>query len=496
MAAPNLAFLARPMKKVHLININGDYPVKIKVMTEVKETADGDVVSSAIKTYTFGDESKVIHPDAPTITGPAANSSTVTISVVRPADLNDTWSILYTVDGSDPSSSSTAQVITSASEDPTTHEVTTSGPVALPEFCMVRAVVRGTTCPDAISEESQFIYDDTHTIYLLPPDITFNGTGSLASTIITPSALGCTIHYTINGGEEHTYTDYSQTFVVYANDRVEAWVTKAGPYVTSDHNVSTYLPVGSTPGSSSGLYGDVVYLDDRESHSLSYYSDGTQPVHSLNPVDVKITYFGNGTGTVNTTNGPTPNNNRWTANATGVQVGPNAPGNQFVYYETLEAGDYYIDNYNNSNYINLRPDYEGTSRDYPYSLIPNPFSVRHLIDNLTGTRYDMLENDSYVFEGRKDDYYSRFYITFDCLDVEEYEEDAVEKTFAFFDGSQWVVTGEGSLELIDLQGRILWQERVSGGQSRVNIPDVAKSLYLLRLVNSSEGTKVQKIVID
>ena len=124
------------------------------------------------------------------------------------------------------------------------------------------------------------------------------------------------------------------------------------------------------------------------------------------------------------------------------------------------------------------------------------FSSLYLIDNLTGARYDMLANDSYVFEGHKDDYYSRFYITFDCLDVEEYEEDEVEKTFAFFDGSQWVVTGEGSLELIDLQGRILWQERVSGGQSRVSIPDVAKSLYLLRLVNSSEGTKVQKIVID
>ena len=123
------------------------------------------------------------------------------------------------------------------------------------------------------------------------------------------------------------------------------------------------------------------------------------------------------------------------------------------------------------------------------------FSSLYLIDNLTGVRYDMLENDSYVFEGHKQDYYSRFYITFDCLDVEEYEEDNVEKSFAFFDGSQWVVTGEGLLELIDLQGRILWRDRVSGGQSRVSIPDVAKSLYLLRLVNS-EGTKVQKIVID
>ena len=366
------------------INISGDYPVKIKVMTEVVETAGGDVISSAIKMYTFGDESKVIHPDAPTITGPAANSSTVTLSVVRPAALNDTWTILYTLNElEDPATSPTAQAITSTTEDPITHEVTTSGTVALPEFCMVRAVVIGTTCPDAFSEESQYLYDDTHTLYLLPPTITFDGTGSSANTIITPSASGCTIHYTINGGEEYTYTDYSQTFVVNANDRVEAWVTKDGPYVVSPHAVATYLPSGSTPGSSSGLYGDVVYLDDREPHSLSYYSDGDQPVHSLHPADVKITYFGNGTGTVSTTNGPAPANDSWTADATGVQVGPGAPGNQFVYYETLEAGGYSIDN---SDYINLVPDYEGTSHDYPYSLIPNPFSVRPMYTTVTTTR--------------------------------------------------------------------------------------------------------------
>lgn len=121
------------------------------------------------------------------------------------------------------------------------------------------------------------------------------------------------------------------------------------------------------------------------------------------------------------------------------------------------------------------------------------FSSLYLIDNLTGIQYDMLENESYVFEGRKQDYASRFYIVFDCLDVEEQEEDS-DHSFAFFDGSQWVVTGDGVLELIDLQGRILWQEKVSGGQRRVCLPDVAKSLYLLRLVNAKE-TKVQKIIV-
>jgi len=78
--------------------------------------------------------------------------------------------------------------------------------------------------------------------------------------------------------------------------------------------------------------------------------------------------------------------------------------------------------------------------------------------------------------------------------VEEHEEEN-EQSFAFFDGSQWLVTGEGLLELIDLQGRVLWQGRLSGGQSRVSLPSVAKSMYLLRLVNSEE-TKVQKIIAE
>lgn len=366
------------------INISGDYPVKIKVMTEVVETAGGDVISSAIKMYTFGDESKVIHPDAPTITGPAANSSTLTLSVVRPAALNDTWKILYTLDGTDPASSETAQAITSTTEDPTTYNVTTSGTVALPDFCLVKAVVQGTTCPNAFSAVSEFLFDDDdYTLYLLPPTITFDGNGSTANTIITPPNPSCVIHYKVNDGPEQTYNG---PFMVNTNDRVESWVTKVGAYVPSPHASATYLPGNDDPGSGTGLFGDVVYLDDRESHSLSYYSDGSQPVHSLHPVDVKITYFGFGDKTMTTTNTDNdPANSAFNGNvaASDVAVGPNDPGNQFVYYETLESGSYAIDN---SGYVIMTPDYEGTSHDYPYSLIPNPFSVRPMYTTVTTTR--------------------------------------------------------------------------------------------------------------
>ena len=367
------------------ININGNYTsVKFKVMTEIKESDTANAVISEMKVYTFGDESIVEPPYSPVITL-IENTSTVSISVVRPGDLNDTWSIRYTLDGTDPITSSTAQVITHTDENPNTYEVTTSGTVALPDCVTVKAVVQGTTCPEYFSEIAEWQCDENLTIQLLPPTITFDGNGSTASTTITASATDCTIYYKVNGGAQQTYTG---PFQVNANDRVEAWVEKAPAtiYLPSTHAIATYLPGNDNPGSGTGVFGEVVYLDDREPHSWSYYSDKNQPVHSLNPKDVKITYFGFGDKTMTTTNTDNdPANSAFNGDVApdAVAVGPGAPGNQFVYFETLEAGRYSIDN---SGYINLEPDYDGANHDYPYTTIPNPFSVRPTYTTVTTTR--------------------------------------------------------------------------------------------------------------
>ena len=387
------------------ILINGAYPVKIKVMTEVVETAGGEVIPSAVKMYTFDDDSKVIHPDPVTFSGPAEGTSTLTLSVVRPAALNDTWTILYTLDGTDPASSGTAQAITSTTEDPTTYNVTTSGTVALPDFCLVRAVVQGTTCPNAFSAVSEYLYADDlgHTLYLLPPTITFDGNGSTANTIITPPTSNCVIYYKVNGGPEQTYTG---PFMVNPNDRVEAWVDKTGAYEPSPHAYATYLPGIDNPGSGTGVYGRVVYLDDREPHSLSYYGDETQPVHSFNPKDVKITYFGDGTGNMTNASENGDNPTTFSANATGTMVNIDAPENQFVYYKTLEGGSYQIETigqwWNPITYTYLVPDYEGTSGKYPYTTIPNPFQVRPVFNQREGDRGQGGNNrdvDTETFEG-------------------------------------------------------------------------------------------------
>jgi hypothetical protein len=116
----------------------------------------------------------------------------------------------------------------------------------------------------------------------------------------------------------------------------------------------------------------------------------------------------------------------------------------------------------------------------------------YLIDNITGIQYDMLRNDTYSFEGHVGDYPARFYIVFDVTGVDENED--IHHPFAFFDGSQWIVTGDGDLQFIDMLGHVLYEHHISG-QNRVSLPNVACGPYLFRLTNSKE-TKIQKIIIN
>jgi hypothetical protein len=115
----------------------------------------------------------------------------------------------------------------------------------------------------------------------------------------------------------------------------------------------------------------------------------------------------------------------------------------------------------------------------------------YLIDNILGVEYDMLKNDTYTFEGHTDDYPSRFLIVFELTGIEEEEEE--EHDFAFFTGSEWVVTGDGDLQFIDVLGQVLAEKHISG-QTRIILPLVADGPYLFRL-NGPKGVKTQKVII-
>jgi hypothetical protein len=127
-----------------------------------------------------------------------------------------------------------------------------------------------------------------------------------------------------------------------------------------------------------------------------------------------------------------------------------------------------------------------------WSTYHGNFTSLFLVDNLTGTRTDMLRSDHYTFNGTPDDYDARFYITFKCTGVEEYIE--TEEDFAWYNGNEWVINGNGTLQVIDMLGRVLMTRRVETSYHGVSTTNLATGVYMLRLINENK-TKVQKIIV-
>ena len=145
-----------------------------------------------------------------------------------------------------------------------------------------------------------------------------------------------------------------------------------------------------------------------------------------------------------------------------------------------------------------QPLYFDTDEDGTFTLSWNTananFSSLTLVDNLTGVKYDMLANDSYTFQGNANDYRSRFKVVIGRFtDVEENEE-TVTDNFAFFDGSDWIVNGQGQLTVTDMTGRTVYTSNLTNDQNRVSLNGVANGIYLMRVANG-QNVNVQKIII-
>jgi len=116
----------------------------------------------------------------------------------------------------------------------------------------------------------------------------------------------------------------------------------------------------------------------------------------------------------------------------------------------------------------------------------------HLIDNMTGADVDLLVNPNYTFEANTGDNANRFRLVFDANAIEENA--STSSAFAYFNGSEWVIAnnGESTLQVIDMMGRVLSSETLSGN-TNVTLNQVP-GVYMLRLVNGSD-VKVQKVMV-
>ena len=115
----------------------------------------------------------------------------------------------------------------------------------------------------------------------------------------------------------------------------------------------------------------------------------------------------------------------------------------------------------------------------------------HLIDNKTGADIDLLVEPSYTFTAKKSDYASRFKLVFSGSQDGDSTGSA---TFAYFNGSEWQISnmGEATLQVVDVTGRIVKNETISGYAS-ISINE-APGVYMMRLVSGND-VKVQKVVV-
>ena len=131
-----------------------------------------------------------------------------------------------------------------------------------------------------------------------------------------------------------------------------------------------------------------------------------------------------------------------------------------------------------------------TNGSYTFSMAMEEVEMNylHLIDHKTGADVDLLQTPSYTFEASTADYECRFTLVF------ARGASTTDDTFAYYNGSQWVVSSEAdaTLQVVDMMGRVLSSQSING-DAEVSI-DRAAGVYLLRLINGSD-VKVQKIVI-
>ena len=161
-----------------------------------------------------------------------------------------------------------------------------------------------------------------------------------------------------------------------------------------------------------------------------------------------------------------------------------------LYFRT-EGNDYAVVRHNTQSELPLH--FEAKENGvYTINVKPEYVEMNQLrlIDNMTGVEVDLLATPSYTFNAKKTDYASRFRLVFSTTGVEE---NGTEATFAYFNGSEWVINGSdnATLEVIDMMGRTVLCKDVA---RNVSTNGWAQGVYVIRLTDNN-SVKTQKIVV-
>jgi hypothetical protein len=170
----------------------------------------------------------------------------------------------------------------------------------------------------------------------------------------------------------------------------------------------------------------------------------------------------------------------------------NPNGRIYFRHDNTNMAIFFRDNAEGHQSLNFAAEEDGNFT-LSWNTANAEFSSLTLVDNITGIKTDMLTHDHYTFEGRVDDYNTRFKIVFG--EMNNNEEEPVLEHFAFFDHGNLIVNGTGHFEVVDVLGRVVYATELTDTQNTVSLPSNVRGVCMLCFTRNNE-TKVQKMVIQ
>ena len=126
--------------------------------------------------------------------------------------------------------------------------------------------------------------------------------------------------------------------------------------------------------------------------------------------------------------------------------------------------------------------------NYSISLdINGEFENVILVDRFTGVETNMLLEDEYNFTATSNDSHNRFVVKLDNR-----QQTTDNSQFVYQSGEELIINAEGTIQIIDMMGRVVYSNEMNNG--RINVSDFNNAAYVVRVVNA-EGVKSQKVVI-
>ena len=126
-----------------------------------------------------------------------------------------------------------------------------------------------------------------------------------------------------------------------------------------------------------------------------------------------------------------------------------------------------------------------------YTIAAQPqgkFQSVILVDRLTGVETNLLLED-YTFTATGSENHDRFIVK-----LANSQEPTANSNFAYVSGEDLIINAEGTVQIIDMMGRVVYSDDVESTNNRINVSVFENAAYVIRVVNEN-GVKVQKIIL-